>query len=152
MCELRRLYENLKMQGLKQFYALESEFSLLFYNKFPTEPRPECVTVYFTISNWFGNLVRGGVWTFYESYPFSEIQTTIEFLKQTGEAELAEMLALGAHDYQNPKYVGNFEYPKEWITESEKIDEWIFAHEEWLYEWEYSFLLKNKEMLLELLG
>ena len=42
------------------------------------------------------------------------------------------MIEKGIHDYQNPQYAEDFEYPEEWITESEEIDAWITEHDGWL--------------------
>ena len=39
------------------------------------------------------------------------------------------MYILGNHDYRNEKYQDNYDYPQEWIDESEQIDQWITENE-----------------------
>ena len=39
------------------------------------------------------------------------------------------MYTMGIHDYHNEKYLENYNYPDEWIEESEIIDKWIFENE-----------------------
>ena len=43
------------------------------------------------------------------------------------------MYMLGNHDYWDEKYQDNYEYPQEWIDESEIIDQWIDQNELEIY-------------------
>ena len=61
------------------------------------------------------------------------------------------MFRYGVHDYQNEQYAGSYNYPSEWIDEAEKIDEWITAHEVWLYAWERKLLTDSKELICSLI-
>ena len=63
---------------------------------------------------------------------------------------MAEVLASGIHDYQNPKYVENFDYPEEWIEESDKIDSWINDNHKCIMEWEHKLLMDNRELICSL--
>ncbi len=60
------------------------------------------------------------------------------------------MIGKGIHDYQNPRYAEDFEYPEEWITESEEIDAWIKEHDDWLCHWLYDYLLRNENRIIAL--
>lgn len=144
------LYERLIDFDMDEFYQIEGDFYLKFFYDVPEEKRPDFVVAFMNISSWFGVSLRDGVWTFYEGAHPSELKITLEFLKQTKEEELASMFAYGIHDYQNPKYAEDFDYPEEWIEESEKIDDWIWKHEKWLYEWEKRLLLAYKSQICSL--
>ena len=39
------------------------------------------------------------------------------------------MYALGNHNYSDEEYQTDFNYPQEWLDESEMIDKWIFDNE-----------------------
>ena len=142
------LYEQLMNTEIDNFYIVEEAFFLKFCY-ITEEKRPNCVIAFMTISNWLGGALRSGVWTYYEVAEPSDIQITLQFLNQTGEQELASIFAYGVHDYQNPKYA-DCGYPQTWIDESEEIDKWIFKHEDFLYRWEQTLLLDNKELICSL--
>lgn len=91
----------------------------------PTEKRPACVIAFLVISNWCGTSLRSGMWTFYEVCSIEETEIALQYLIENGAEKMAEMLAWGMQDYQNPKYAENFDYLEEWIEESGKIDLWI---------------------------
>lgn len=141
---IEKLYQQLLSTDSKDFYKLEAEFVMALYAE---ENKPLCVTVFMTISNWFAMSLRSGVWTFYEATKPSDIALTIEFLKETENKELCGIFSFGVHDYQNPKYAENFDYPDEWIEESGRIDDWISEHEDWLYNWERELLLKYRDVI-----
>lgn len=44
----------------------------------------------------------------------------------------------------------NYNYPEEWIDESNKIDIWISDHEIYLYKWMYNLILEYKSEILKL--
>uniref|UniRef100_UPI00405719BF hypothetical protein n=1 Tax=Agathobacter sp. TaxID=2021311 RepID=UPI00405719BF len=78
------------------------------------------------------------------------MESTIQYLKESGDDELASVFAKGIHDYQNPKYAKNYDYPKEWLEEAKEIDEWISEQEDWLWKWEYDILIKNRDSILKI--
>lgn len=150
MKNIEKLYQKLSEIDNEEFYFVEGEFILELYNCVPIEKRPLCVIVFFIVSNWFAMSQRSGVWTFYEATAPKDIELTIQFLEQRGDAEFASIFRYGAHDYQNPKYDGNWNYPEEWIEESEEIDQWITDHENELFMWEKRLLIDNKETICSL--
>jgi len=44
----------------------------------------------------------------------------------------------------------NYDYPAEWLSESERIDDWIFKHEVQIYEWERNLLVNHREEICRL--
>ena len=105
--------------------------------------KPNYVTAFLTISSWFGTSERDGVWTFYEATDNQAINTTLTYLSDNGYAELKEIFEKGIHDYSNEKYQEDYDYPEEWIDESEEIDDWIEEHRIDIWEWERKILLDN---------
>lgn len=146
---LENLYERLSNINAEDFCLIESDF-FINLSAIPMENRPACVTTFLTISNWNGISLRSGVWTFYEVCNIGEIEITLQYLRECGAEKLAEILALGVHDYQNPKYAENFDYPEEWIEESEKIDSWISDNQKCIAEWERRLLMDNRELICSL--
>lgn len=144
------LFDNLIKIDYKELYKMESEFYLLLCEE-PFEKRLSCVNAYLIISSWFGTSQRSGVWTFYEATNLEEIDATLQYLKTNNDMELAEIFEKGIHDYHNPIYAENFDYPEEWIEESDEIDKWIMEHEEWLWQWEYKMLIDNEKIIKEYL-
>ena len=146
MKEIEILYKKLLLLETDDFYLIESEFFMFFYNR--TDVRKNYViTAFMTISNWLANSLRSGVWTYYETANPQELTDTVEYLKESGQKEFAQIFECGIHDYQDERYVGNFNYPEEWISESGKIDKWISEHESWIEEWERDLLLENREFI-----
>lgn len=147
MNDLNKLFQKLLGMDYKNMYEMEAEFFLALYYGF-SENRLLWINAFLTISSWFGISMRSGVWTFYETANVQEITDTLQYLKLNNENELAAIFEKGIHDYQNPKYAENYNYPEEWIKESEQIDEWISVHEDWLWKWEYNLLVMNKDSIL----
>lgn len=141
------MYERLIHFDMDQFYQIEGEFYLKFLYDVPEEERPDCVVAFMNISSWLGVSLRDGVWTFYEGADPSELNMTLEFLKQEKEDELESMFAYGIHDYQNPRYAEDFEYPEEWMEEAQ-----IYLKEHYLDFYEksqgcrYGICLKNSDI------
>lgn len=146
---LENSYERLSNIKLEDFYLVETDFFIAL-SSVPMQKRPICVTTFLVISNWTGTSLRSGVWTFYEIYNAEEIKSAICYLKENNIGEMAEVLALGVHDYQNPKYAENFDYPEEWIEESEKIDSWISENQKYIIEWKRRLLMDNRELICSL--
>ena len=133
--DVKSLYRKLNSISYKELFEIEPEiFTVLSKTSF--DDRLPYVNAYLTISNWFGTSLRSGVWTFYEVTKLEEIDTVLTYLKENNYTDLAEIFEKGVHDYQNPIYAKDFDYPEEWIEESEEIDQWIMEHEEWLWQWE----------------
>ena len=63
---------------------------------------------------------------------------------------MASIYAYGIQDYANEKYQENFNYPEEWIEESNKIDKWISDNEEYLNKWMYDLIVEHKREILKL--
>ena len=149
MYSFEKLYLQLEQTEDKKFYEAEAEFFMKFY-EIPASGRPDCVIAFMTISNWMGISMRDGVWTFYEGTGRRELQVTLRYLEQTGWNECREMFEYGIHDYQNPVYAKNYDYLAEWLSESERIDDWIFNHEVQIYEWERNLLVNHREEICRL--
>lgn len=143
--ELEKLYELLETLPEKKFDKIEAQFCTALYYEIPAEKRPLCVTAFLTIADWSATSLRSGVWTFYEATPVRELEKTAAFLEKTDEGELFTIFSLGIHDYQNPKYAENYDYPQEWMEEAEEIDSWVMEHETWLNGWKQKILLDYKE-------
>lgn len=145
--ELERLYQQLAELESDDFYQIESDFCQVLSEDLPETGRPACVIAFLVITDWFAKSQGSGVWTFYEAGDPEEIETALQFLKESENQELADIFAYGIHDYQNPKYAEQFDYPEEWIEESDKIDDWIEENEAWLNAWQRNLLLENRELI-----
>lgn len=148
---IEKLYQQISNMNDQKFYLVEAEFCSELYNHISDEKKPLCVIAFLTIANWFAMSQRSGAWTFYESVCPSNIDLTLQFLEQTEYDDLVTIFRYGIHDYQNPQYAGNYNYPNEWIDESEEIDKWIIEHEEWIFAWERKLLIENKELICSLI-
>lgn len=146
MDDLNQLYQKLLEMDHKDMYRMEADFFTKLYYDF-SEKRLPWITAFLTISTWFGTSMRSGVWTFYEVGNIQEMKITAQYLRVSGNKELADIFEQGIHDYQSPEYANNYEYPKEWLEEADKIDEWISEHEDSLWKWEYDILVMNLEKL-----
>lgn len=115
----------------EKFYLIETDLFIEFYY---LENKPSFAVAFMGISSWMGTSQRSGVWTYYESTDREIINVTIEYLKNYDQYdELLKMYMLGNHDYWDEKYQDNYEYPQEWIDESEIIDQWIDQNELEIY-------------------
>lgn len=143
------LYKKLESLTYRDFFEVESDF-FIYLTSISKDKSISYINTFLIVSNWMGTSERSGVWVFYESTNISMIQDAVLYLKAQEDNELACMLEKGIHDYQNPIYFGNFNYPDEWITESEQIDDWISNHTAWLRRWLYTFLMEKKEQIIAL--
>lgn len=141
------LFEKLEKIDHTEFYEIEPDIYALFYNDDNLCSIPE-INAFLIVSEWFGTSDRSGVWTFYEVVNQERVEAAVEFLKYNAFSELADMLKKGMHDYANPKYQENFDYPEEWIGESEEIDLWINQHREWLEKWLFNVAINCKRYAL----
>lgn len=150
MCvNIQKLYEKLKSMDYKEYYEIESDFFPYLYANSKIRELSD-INAFLIVSSWFGTSERSGVWTFYEATAQSNVQRAVDYLNQVGDSELAAIIERGIHDYQNPIYSGNFEYPEEWIDESNEIDDWIIEHSDWLWHWLYDFLIVNENRIIAL--
>lgn len=146
MTTIKELYSRLENTDKNEFYKIEPDFFMYLYSLYREEP-VTLINAYLIISSWHGTSLRSGVWTFYESTDKARIEEAVSYLKDNGDTELADMIRRGIHNYQTPEYIENLNYPDEWIDESDEIDDWISDNEEKIYEWLYSFILKNKKII-----
>ena len=125
----------------KEFYLVEPELYTALYT---IKDKPNFVYAFLGLSSWMGTSLRSGVWTYYESTDKKEIDTIISYLKGYDSDNLiVKMYALGNHDYGDVKYQDDYEYPQEWIEESEKIDKWIYDNEETIIRFMQDILKNN---------
>lgn len=148
MQTVKQLFEKLTSISAKDFYQVEADLFVLL-QEIPDDAKSDVAVAFLTISSWKGTSLRSGVWTFYESARKKDLQTTSAYLTSDGQIEFAEVFSRGIHDYQNPVYAENFDYPSEWMDEADEIDHWISAHEHWLDAWMRNLLLKSKDTVIE---
>ena len=152
---INELIASAESSGHENFWEYDSEFFMLFYNQYKYTPFadiPDIAFMYMEINNWQGMGVRCGVWQYYESRAFEKgkFERVMSFLKANGEDEMAGIYGYGIHDYANKKYQESFDYPEEWINETERIDEWISDNEGYIYKWLYDLILAHKNEVLKL--
>lgn len=147
--DITYLLKKLNKISPEDLFEIEPELFAFLCQK-PVESRLPYVNAYLTISGWRGTSLRSGVWTFYEAATPEEMDAALQYLKQTNQTELAEIFEKGIHDYQNPIYGESFDYPEEWMEESEEIDCWIMEHEDWLRQWEYRLLIDHISLIAAL--
>lgn len=147
MNDLEQLYQRLSEMNYKDMYEIEADFFMELYRDF-SETRLPWMTAFLTISAWFGTSMRSGVWTFYEAGDIKEMEMTVSYLRTDGKQELADIFEKGIHDYQNPEYAKNYDYPEEWLEGAAEIDDWIAEHEDYLWKWEYDILIMNKDSIM----
>lgn len=147
--EFAKLYQKLETTDRCAFHQVDADF-LLETLQMRKDDLPDCLRIYSTISQWFGTSLRSGVWTYYEMEDMRELQLTAQYLSGDSWKELYRMFCLGIHAYQSPQFIGNFNYPREWIDESSSIDEWIMKNEQKLYEWQREFLLEHRDEICAL--
>lgn len=144
------LFDKLKSINASDFYTIESDFFSTLYSV-PNKTSYPFINAFLMVSSWFGTSERSGVWTFYEATNRSDIQNAVDHLKQNGDTELANIMESGIHDYQDPIYLNDLEYPEDWISGTEVIDKWIGEHRDSLFQWLYEFLITNEKRIMECL-
>lgn len=152
---IHQLIASAESSGEKGFWKFEGQFFMLFYNSFKNTPFtdiPDIAFMYMEINNWQGMSVRCGVWQYYESGAFQKgkFERVLSFLRANGDEEMADAYACGIHDYANERYQKGSDYPEEWFEETEKTDEWISGHEEYIDQWMYHLIMKHKSEVLKL--
>ena len=124
-----------------EFYLLEPELFQLFYTQ---KNKPDFITAFLGVSSWRGSSLRSGVWTYYETADRTEVDKIITFLqKYAQDNKIAYWFSLGNHDYD--KYRADYNYPQEWMDESELIDKWIIENEAYISGFLQGILRKNLE-------
>ena len=152
---LNELIVSLETSGYEMFWKYDGQFFMLFYDRFKSMPYtniPDIAFMFMEINNWQRMSLRCGVWQYYESGSFSKgkFERVLSFLKTKNEEEMASIYAYGIHDYANERYQDNYNYPEEWIEESNRIDKWISDNEVYLYKWMYDLILDHKSEILKL--
>lgn len=152
---LNDLLVSLEASGHKRFWEYGGQLFMVFYDRFQNmryTDIPDIAFIFMEMNNWQGMSQRCGVWQYYESGAFQngKFERVLAFLKSKNEEEMASVYAYGIHDYANEKYQENYDYPEEWIDESDKIDKWISDHEDYLYKWMYDLVLEHKSEILKL--
>lgn len=140
---------------LSELWNYDYSFFTLFYDIFEDKPFmkiPDVAFMFMEIDNWQGMCQRCGVWQYYEniSYECGKSERVIDYLKSHNENELADIYAYGIHDYCNYEHNGNFDYPQNWLDESEKIDDWIMDNEEHIYKFKRNLILSHKSDILNI--
>lgn len=140
---------------IEMLYEYDGDFFMLFYDIFKDKPFieiPDAAFMFMEIDGWQGMSQRCGVWQYYESGSFEhgKFERVLEYLKSQNEYDMAKIYAIGIHDYDDPKYEENFDYPEEWLVESEKIDTWITENEEHIYTWKKDLILNHRNEILKL--
>ena len=139
--ELKRILKKGIEVSVDDFYRIETE---LYIELNSVKDKPDFVTVFLELSSWRGTSLRSGVWTYYEATRKEQVEAVIRYLqKYSLDEEICRMYSLGNHDYGDEKYKDDFEYPKEWIDESEIIDKWIFENEESITSYMQEILRNN---------
>ena len=147
--QIRLLFQKLKKVDYKDAFTVESDIFMHLYRDKDKIDIP-FVKTFIIVSGWFGTSERSGAWVYYESTSIEDIKQAVDHLAQIGEVELSNIIDKGIHNYKDEKYADTYEYPQEWIDESEEIDHWIHAHEDWLKQWIYNYLIRNEESFLKL--
>lgn len=105
------------------FCSIESD---LFIKLYYIHNKPDFITAFLNLSSWKSTSLRSGVWTYFEATGIEDIEVTRKYItEKIDNEELVNMYAQGIHDYGNEIYQENFDYPQEWLDESEEIDKWI---------------------------
>lgn len=125
--DMRKLIEKSVSIAPEEFYLVESD---LFIELSNMKEKPDFVVAFLELSSWMGTSLRSGVWTYYEATERDTVNKTIKYLYQFApDDEISKMYALGNHNYSDEEYQTDFNYPQEWLDESEMIDKWIFDNE-----------------------
>lgn len=154
--EILTSYEESEVNELFNWEYHISTFLYQYYKDTPTDTMPAALMVFTELDNWQGMSQRCGVWQYYESrsYTADIFEKVREYLRNLGETELADIYASGIHDYADPQYTkdGEYDYPDEWLTEAETIDDWIDENNNFIYSLKRSIILDNREVLLDLVN
>lgn len=149
---LKNLLISYEKTDIKKLYKYDNDLFMLFYDIFGDKPFteiPDTAFMFMEIDSWYGTSMRGGVWQYYEinSAEYGKSERAAEYLKSQGEYDMADIYAYGIHDYYNVK---NDEYPEEWLAESDKIDDWIYENEYYIYQWKKDLILSHENEILKL--
>lgn len=124
---MQKLIEKSIAIAPEEFYLVEPDLFIEFSNM---KEKPDFVVAFLELSSWMGTSLRSGVWIYYEATERATIDRTINYLHEFAPGEeISEMYVLGNHDYSDEEYQTDFNYPQEWLDESELIDKWIFDNE-----------------------
>lgn len=147
--QIDSLFKKMESINYPQFYKVESEFCSIFSMDKRKSELP-LINAFLVVSNLYAASERSGVWTYYEAEDPQKIKNAVNFLNNRRDIDLADIIRKGIHDYQNPKYAKNFEYPEKWIEDSDEIDDWISEYSDYLQKWLYDLLMENRESISSL--
>lgn len=151
---LNNLLISYEKTDITELYKYDYDLVMLFYDIFKDTPFteiPDTAFMFMEIDIWFGTSMRGGVWQYYEinSEEQGKSERVAEYLKSNGGYDdMADIYAFGIHDYQ--KYAEISEYPEEWLDEADKIDDWIYENEYYIYQWKKDLISSHKNEILKL--
>ncbi len=143
MTETKKIVEKLKTALDDELWELELDLFGLIYDK---KEKSDIIEIFLVLSNWVGLSLRDGVWTFYEYTSTDSIEKVRKYLITVDWNELITMYELGIHDYHNKIYLDNYNYPEEWIEESELIDKWIFENEIKIFRFLKNIIIENESI------
>lgn len=149
---LNNLLISYEKTDITELYEYDYDLFMLFYDTFKDKPFteiPDTAFMFMEIDSWSGTSMRGGVWQYYEinSAEQGKSERVAKYLKSQCEYDMADIYAYGIHDYYNVK---NGEYPDEWLDESDKIDNWIYENEYYIYQWKKDLISSHKNEILKL--
>lgn len=150
---IETIYMHLDSIESDEFPEVDYEFYSYFSEKYGyaenyDENVPECITVFMILEDWYSCWFRGGSWTFYEYYAGKKaLKITLNFLRKFADKEMADIFESGIHEYDNPKYKKDSNYPKEWLDEAEQIDIWIENRESEIFRFLEKILIDNKKTI-----
>lgn len=150
---LNNLLISFEKTDIENLYEYDYDLFTLFYDMFKDTPFakiPNTAFMFMEIDSWYGMSMRCGVWQYYEinSEEQGKSERVAEYLKSQGEYDMADIYAYGIHDYQ--KYTEISEYPEKWIDEANKIDDWIYENENYIYLWKKNLILNHRDEILNL--
>lgn len=146
-----KLFDDLDCAKEEDYSSIENEFDFYFLENKITSP--ECVNAFLVLHELIGVSFRSGVWTFYEymCYPekINNLNNAISYLEKFNNGVLINYMKDNIHEYDNPKYKETFNYPDEWIKQSEEFDMWLKNNEKEVYKILFDLLCEYKEYYLK---
>lgn len=128
----------------EEFYLVETD---LFIELSNMKEKSDFVVAFLELFSWMGTSLRSGVWTYYEVTERETVNKTIKYLHQFApDEEVSKIYALSNHNYSDEEYQTDFNYPQEWLDESEVIDKWIFDNEKIIIAFLQNILRMNMQI------
>lgn len=144
------LFDSLDSAKEENYWTVETDFDLYFLENNITSPA--CVNAFLVLHELIGVSFRSGVWTYYEymCYPekINKLNDAISYLKKFDNTDLINYMKDNIHEYNDPKYSETFNYPEEWIKQSETFDKWLKENEKEVQKILFDLLCEYKEYYL----